>query len=262
MLIADTELHVVDVGKGDPPLLLVHGYTGSDLDWIDVQPALARDRRVISYTHRGHAGSAHAPPYTLDVLAADLTALVDGFELPKVHLLGHSMGGAVVLRYALAHPDRLASLVLMDTSAEVFDIGEAHEFERMAVLAMTHGTHALLAEMSGFLPAVSPAVRARIEHKLAGMDARAWVDFGRALRTAPSLVDQLEQVAGLPVTVLVGALDGPFLAPARVIHEHVPGSRLLCIDRAGHSPQEEQPDAWLDAIADHLSWASTVHALP
>jgi len=69
-----------------------------------------------------------------------------------------------------------------------------------------------------------------------------------------SQTDQLPALAtlDLPVLVLVGALDGPFLAASRRMAEAVPGARLVTIPDAGHSPQFENPDAWWEAVHTFL----------
>src|SRR4030095_15713287 len=107
------DLHIVEKGSGEPPLLLVHGFTGSVLDWADVLPSLAEQRRVIAYDHRGHGDSPNTGElgtYTIDQLVADLEDLVDDRGLASFHLLGHSMGGVVALRFVLAHAERVRSL--------------------------------------------------------------------------------------------------------------------------------------------------------
>ncbi|MEY2469249.1 MAG: hypothetical protein QOF21_1947, partial [Actinomycetota bacterium] len=122
MLINGLDLNVIDEGASDVPLVLVHGYTGGASDWDDVAPTLASSRRVVRYDHRGHAQSTNtsdASSYTFDALVRDLAALVDALGVSQIDLLGHSMGGVTVMRYVLERPERVRSLVLMDTGAEL-----------------------------------------------------------------------------------------------------------------------------------------------
>ncbi|CAO5151902.1 AB hydrolase-1 domain-containing protein [Frankia sp. AiPs1] len=109
--------------SGDGGLLvLVHGIAGSAEDWAAVAVDLAASRPVVAYDHRGHGASGWAPggrqQYTFDLLFADLVRVLDALGPAPVHLLGHSMGGVIALRYALEHPRRLRSLILVDTAAE------------------------------------------------------------------------------------------------------------------------------------------------
>ena len=113
-----------DHGTGDRPLVLVHGFTGSRDDFREHMPALAGIGRTIAYDHRGHGDSTNtgnASTYTFEQLADDLRAFLDALGITRCDLLGHSMGGMVVLRFALRHPERVASLLLMDTSARAPD---------------------------------------------------------------------------------------------------------------------------------------------
>lgn len=251
-----TQLHLVDTGTGgDAPLLLVHGFTGSDLDWADVQPALARDRRVVSYTHRGHAGSPHRGPYTFDALVGDLGDVVDELGLAPMHLLGHSMGGVVVLRYALAHPERVASLVLMDTFAEPALPGGGW-IAAVKERVLADGMGALTEMMRGFLQDTArPEVLERVEHKLSNMDVDAFCSLGDELGAYPSLVSRLGELS-MPVTVLVGENDTNLVPAAHVMTDAIDGAELVVFPGCGHSPQEDDPAAWIAAVEAHLARAS------
>ena len=123
-LIHGAEIVYEDVGAGERPLVLVHGLTGFRDDFRERLPALAELGRTIIYDHRGHGDSANtgdAATYTFDQLVADLGALLDARGVGACDLLGHSMGGMVALRFALAQPRRVASLILMDTAARAPD---------------------------------------------------------------------------------------------------------------------------------------------
>lgn len=106
-----------DEGEGSV-LLLLHGFTGSKLDFHDQLEWFTDSYRVIVPDNRGHGESTHSEDeavYKLDTLVDDLRSFVEVLDLQGIHLLGHSLGGMVVMRYAVAHPGRLASLMLMDT---------------------------------------------------------------------------------------------------------------------------------------------------
>ncbi len=107
-------LHGRLAGKGERVIVLLHGFGGHHLAWYDIQPALARDARVIAYDLPGHGGSLDYPgagPATVAVKAilADLSER--GIE--RAHLVGHSMGGAIATLAAMRAPDRVASLTLL-----------------------------------------------------------------------------------------------------------------------------------------------------
>lgn len=101
-------------GEGGVPVVLVHGF-GGDLDnWQFNHPVLAGKRAVYALDLPGHGQSAKqvgngSPAF----FAGVVTGLMDALGLEKAHLVGHSLGGAVILQLALAHPERVASLALI-----------------------------------------------------------------------------------------------------------------------------------------------------
>jgi 2-hydroxy-6-oxonona-2,4-dienedioate hydrolase/2-succinyl-6-hydroxy-2,4-cyclohexadiene-1-carboxylate synthase len=100
-----------------PDLVLVHGITSCIAQWyVEILPALARHHRVTMYDLRGHGLTDVTPSgYTSDALAGDLLALMDHIGIASACIVGHSYGGAVALHAALLRPERVDSVVLLDT---------------------------------------------------------------------------------------------------------------------------------------------------
>src|SRR6202008_1049536 len=95
-------------------VVLIHGFGGDLNSWLFVQPALAEQYRAIALDLPGHGGSTKAVGAgDVKSLAAAVSALLDALELPAVHLVGHSMGGAIVLELAESTPGRVRSLTLI-----------------------------------------------------------------------------------------------------------------------------------------------------
>src|SRR5215212_2752191 len=107
---------------GDPPILLIMGIGASMLWWEEGFCRLLADgeRFVIRYDHRDTGRSVTYAPgrpgYSGADLAADAVGVLDAYEIPVAHLAGVSAGGAFAQLVALAHPDRVASLVLISSS--------------------------------------------------------------------------------------------------------------------------------------------------
>jgi pimeloyl-ACP methyl ester carboxylesterase len=247
-----------DIGGAGPPLVLVHGYTGSSLDWTDVLGALRTQATVLVYDHRGHGESTNtgdASTYTLDQLTSDLAGLVDALALTRFDLLGHSMGGMVAMAYATAHQDRLRSLVLMDTAAAPF-VERSQMMTEGLELARTQGLDAVLATFAPFVPDTPQGRRAleRMRTSYGQMDREAFVALGEAMAARESVLESLSTIT-IPTTVMVGELDGPFREPSEAMAAAIPGAELVVIPGCGHSPQEEDPQAWLAAMRAHLARA-------
>ena len=112
------KLHVLDVGAGDPAVVFENGM-GEDLSiWKDVQPAIAKLTRTLSYDRAG-LGTSNAPASThardAKELAAELRGLLHSAQVPAPYVLvGHSLGGAIVQVFAHEYPGDVAGLVLVD----------------------------------------------------------------------------------------------------------------------------------------------------
>src|SRR5947209_13855466 len=142
--VGDVTLAVDDrnADAGGVPLVLVHGYTGSRLDFEGVIDELATDRRVVAWDHRGHADSTSTGDpntYTFDQLVADMDGVLAALGIDRFDLLGHSMGGIVSMRFALARPERIRSLILMDTLAEWEGVIPSEIIKLMADTARDQG---------------------------------------------------------------------------------------------------------------------------
>jgi pimeloyl-ACP methyl ester carboxylesterase len=259
--IGTVTLAVDDRGRGDAtPLVLVHGFTGGRIDWADVIDDLAADRRVVAWDHRGHSDSTNTgdrATYTFDQLVADALAAVDALGLDRFHLLGHSMGGVIAQRLVLEHPDRVESLILMDTLAEPLSLPAAW-IEGTLSTAREQGMAAVAELMAGFTETASvappeerPRIAARNRHKLAHMDVEAFAGLSDQLQTFPALLGRLPAIS-CRTTVLVGEHDVPLVDQANKIAKSIPGAELVVIAGAAHCPQEERRDQWLEAVRHHL----------
>ena len=256
------KIAVDDRGRGGVPLVLVHGFTGSRLDFADVIDELATDRRVVAWDHRGHADSTNTgdrKTYTYDQLSADMEAVVDELGLERFDLLGHSMGGIVAMKYVLAHPDRVRSLILMDTLATP-DAIPAEIIQLMVDTARDGGMELVLERTLAFesdgqrLPAEShDVVLERVRHKLTNMDIEAYLGLGQELVTFDPLLNRLRTELRCPTTVIVGENDVGLHGAATAMVEAIEGSVAVTIPDAAHSPQEENAPAWLAAVRDHLA---------
>ena len=256
------ETAYIDEGEGQTVLLL-HGFTGSKLDFHDEVPRLARTYRVIVPDNRGHGESTNtgdADSYGIATLVEDLASFVDALGLSRIHLLGHSLGGMVVMRYALTAPARLASLVLMDTSPApiIMPAGAREAFAKSLATLGVDGMIAMMRsrpvpqQIQNGIDRIGEAEHwRRVETKLKQMDPVAFQALGMELSGVEGVTEQLYALE-LPTTIVVGEADDPFIGPSRLMAEAVRGAVLEIIEDAAHSPQYENRDAWRAAIDRHL----------
>lgn len=258
----------VEVGPeqatAEPPLVLVHGYTGSTLDFQDQLPEFAQQRRVLAFDQRGHGHSSHQAIYQLDQLVADLLGWLDALDIEHCDLLGHSMGGVVAMNALVAQPTRFRSLILMDTSAQPIKLMSESVANQLAEVVIQGGCQALVPFMREGQGAPNPAVQRsmdllgeaehwrRIKLKLEQMDPQAFIQLGQELAAHELPASQLATIHS-PTTVVVGALDTPFLGPSKHLAASLPNASLQLIPNAAHSPQFENTEYWQHTIADHLA---------
>ena len=162
------KLHLHCTGSGSPTVVLEpgHGGSSSDLGWI--APAIARDSRVCVYDRAGRGRSDAAKgPQDAAHIAADLNTLLDRAHVPGPYVLaGHSFGGLYTLTFAARYPDRVAGLVLLDSTAPRPGPAPPTTGESFGVLgrflalapAVAHlGVARLIAQADGGLPPRSEA---------------------------------------------------------------------------------------------------------
>lgn len=258
-------------GRGGRPLVLVHGFTGSRRDFQWRFEALAKLGRCVALDLRGHGDSTNtgdAASYTLDAIADDLVAFLDAVGIEACDLLGHSMGGMGVLRAALARSDRIASLILMNTSARCPDGLPRGLIEFAGRVAIEAGS-LRIAEVMRARAADPNTDRSDADRRLEAewgdgywtawrypnfraLDPVAYGAFGLAMLDQAPVLDRLGEIR-VPTTVLVGSGDANFLAPAHELATGIPGAHRVEIPRAAHQPQFENPDAWVAAIEAHLA---------
>lgn len=104
----------VDMGAGDPPILLLHGFGGDYSSWMFNQAPLAEGRRVIALDLPGHGGSSKdVGDGSVAAVAGAVEAVIGALGIGRCHLVGHSLGGAVALAIAAKRPSETASLTLV-----------------------------------------------------------------------------------------------------------------------------------------------------
>ena len=118
--VGDHRLHLNCQGSGSPTVVFESGLGGSSLDWVLVQPAVAMRTRACTYDRAGYAWSDAGPLPRNDVsIISDLNHLLSNGSVAGPYVLvGHSLGGLIVQRYAQQNPDRVAGLVLIDATHE------------------------------------------------------------------------------------------------------------------------------------------------
>jgi pimeloyl-ACP methyl ester carboxylesterase len=145
----DAELHYVEKGQGQP-LLFLSGLAGDHLYWLGQLRAFSRQFRCIAVDFRDVGQSSRAAgPYSIQTLAGDVVDFLRALQLPPVHVVGLSMGGMVAQELALAVPDRVKSLALVNT------VGRADDWFQ-AIIAAFEWIRLQVPDTASFFEAVLP----------------------------------------------------------------------------------------------------------
>ncbi len=110
----DRQFRFLKRGEGEPPAVLIHGFTGDLNNWLFNHGALASDRAVYALDLPGHGQSSKdVNDGSLEFMVDAVCNWLDAVKLPPAHFVGHSLGGAIVLALAVRHPDRVLSCTLI-----------------------------------------------------------------------------------------------------------------------------------------------------
>lgn len=227
---------------GDATLLLSHGFGSSQRAWTPNVSALAVGRQVVTWDMRGHGKSdspASLEAYSEQACVADMAALLDEVRADKAVLAGLSLGGYLSLAFYLAHPERVAALMLFDTGPGFRNDEARQRWNERAV------AQAERLEREGIAALGSD----RWLHRSADGLARA--ARGMLAQRDGSVIESLPSIT-VPTLVLVGSLDKPFIGAANYMAAKIPGATLAVIDDAGHVSNVDRPRAFNSRVREFL----------
>ncbi|MEM6440125.1 MAG: alpha/beta fold hydrolase, partial [Pseudomonadota bacterium] len=268
--IAGMPIHYRDEGPEAPggddglPLVLLHGTSDSLHAWDGWTEALSADRRVIRLDLPGF-GLTGPPPdrdLTMERFREVLLTLLDRLDVPRAILVGNSFGGRVAWTTAIHAPDRVAGLILVNTSGLVSEPVEVPAGFALAGLpgvreALRNTLPRFLIRMS--LESVygdpSRLTEAEVDrfYEITLREGNRDALIGR-FRMSPAGpdVDRIAEIS-VPTLILWGAEDRLIPpAAARRWGDAVAGSEVVVLDGLGHIPHAEDPETSVDAAQDFL----------
>jgi len=260
--------HYRENGNGRP-LILLHGFTGSSVNWEGVTAVLSNHFRLITVDLLGH-GRTDSPTeparYHMEKASVDLIALLDKLGVAQTALLGYSMGGRLALYTAVHHPHRISRLILESASPGLADETEraarrqrddalADQIERDGISDFVDFWESLgLWESQKRLSEETRLAlrRQRLQNNPAGL-ADSLRGMGSGVQ--PSLWPQLARL-NMPVLLLAGALDEKFVGINRQMAVKISTARLEIVAGAGHTIHVERPSIFNDLLLQFLNPSS------
>jgi pimeloyl-ACP methyl ester carboxylesterase len=253
-------VNVIELGSG-PPVVFIHGLSGSWQNWLEQLPVFAREHRVIAFDLPGF-GASQMPreKITISGYGRFVNALLDELAVSSAAVVGNSMGGFIGIELAIRFPERVERLVLV--SAAGLSIEYLRNERALAVLGTIENR---LAAYSGWLASRSDALARRpgarrmifgivahrpdrlpgplVAEQVRGSGKPGFLPALDALTDYP-IRDRLGEIA-CPTLIVWGAEDK--LVPARDADEFarlIPNSRKVVWQQTGHVAMLERPAAF------------------
>ena len=239
------DIYYEDHGSGFS-VVLTHGYAAGSRMWQGQVGPLTERYRLITWDMRGH-GRTDSPErqedYSEAATVADLRQLLAHCGVQEAVIGGLSLGGYMSLAFYLAHPELVRALILCDT-------GPGYRNER----ARAGWNESAYRRAQGFEEGGLEALGRGAEVQAARSAHRSAAGLAKAARGMLAqfdsrVIDSLERVR-VPVLLIVGANDTPFLNATDYMANKIPGARKVVLPDAGHAANIDQPEAFNRAVLE------------
>lgn len=241
--VGDAEVAVKGAWRKDFPVLFaVHGAGGGAWIWKDIRGELYEDADVLAVELPGHCSSTGEGGTSVEFYREVVREAARQLDLKKPVVMGHSMGGAIAMSWALEYPDEVGGLVLISTGAKL-------RVNPLVFDALKNDLRAYLVLMAGvaFNPKVDPEIvelasewMAKVKPDVIAGDFKACDSF--------DVMDKISQIS-LPTLILCGSEDK--LTPVKYseyLAQKIKGARLKIFSGAGHMLPLERPENVADYI--------------
>jgi pimeloyl-ACP methyl ester carboxylesterase len=263
MVAGGVALEYDDSGRGEPVVCIHGAFLADPFRPLRSERALSERYRLITYSRRGYGGSGAAEPArTLGEQAADARRLLAHLGVPRAHVVGHSLGGAIALALALDAPQLVHTLALLEAGLL---IGESAGLYRAGLEESRRRYEKVGAEaaVDEFFAARWPAYREELEEVLPGATEQVISDAatcfehdlagGLSFRFGP---DEARRIAQ-PAFVVLGEASVPlhprFSETQRLLLDWLPSAEGFVLPGASHFLQLENPGGMAEALADFFS---------
>jgi 3-oxoadipate enol-lactonase len=248
-------LHYTDNGVGEV-VVLIHGLGSSSADWELQLPVLVSVYRVIAVDLRGHGQSSKpAGPYSMQMFASDIAALIEGLGIAPCRVVGLSLGAMTTLELAATRPELVRCAVVVNAGPDFIPRtvkDKAMVWQRLT-LVRTVGLRRLGQLVANrTLPGEDQAeLRERVAEVVADNDKAAYLASMSAI-VGWSVVERLDQVTP-PVLVVASEFDYTPVESKQPIVANAPDAQLIVVEGARHLLPIEKPDEFNEIMARFLA---------
>lgn len=252
-------LHYEEDGKG-PPLVLISGYATDISAWDSIRQELSKDFHLILIDNRG-AGRSYTPdiPYSAEIMAKDIEALLSLLHLENVYILAHSMGTAIAQTLAIQYPKLVKKIVLANP---LICFRPAPSAAFRFFLQMREDGASLATITEGAMPWLFSGQFLKNSDKV-----KSILHIAATYPYAQSLIGQKRQLEALldfnseswfkkitaPLLVIEGEEDLTCPGDAARMHSEIPGSSHLLFSGQGHMAHVEMPNEFTNEVKNFFN---------
>jgi len=250
-------LHSKIAGSGEP-LFILHGFFGMSDNWKTLGNKFSENYEVHLIDQRNHGRSFHSDEFSYELLVEDLLYYIDYYELGRINILGHSMGGKTAMLFAVTYPDKVASLIVADIAPKFYP--RHHDLILEGLSKVDFSLHKSRNEVDKVLQDYIPEFNIRqFLVRNVYWESKGHLSFRFNLESLIENIDEIGMV--LPsLTVFEGKTlflkgeNSGYISDddATLIEAHFPKSEIITVKNAGHWLHAENPNDFYDYIVSFL----------
>ncbi len=255
----DVSINYDDIGKGEVPIIFIHGFPFDKTSWDPQIKFFKEDHRIITYDIRGFGKStAGKKKFEIALFADDLIMLMDSLNIQKAIVCGLSMGGYIVLNAVTRFPERFSAIILSDTQCIADSVeGKQKRYDTIEKIK----SEGIYEFANGFISAVFCEKSKAIKKELVESVRTVILSTSKEtiIQTLTALAERSETCSMLgnisvPALVICGKEDKVTpVIQSQSLANNINGSRLKTVEDAGHLSNLENSDEFNSAIFDFIS---------
>lgn len=241
------KLYYRETGQGEPVIIL-HGLFGAGDNWLSVARLLEEEYRVILPDAQNHGQSPHSPEFNYQAMVGDLAELLDELGLESALFVGHSMGGKAAMNFAVAHPDRVQKLAVVDIAPKHYPVHHQTILKAYSSIDLQNMKSRKDADSAMAAYIKDMGTRQFLLKNLTRAEGGGF----KWKHNLPVITEQIENV-GEPLpqntryekpTLFIAGSQSDYIQPQdhAIIKEHFPKARVEVVQGAGHWVHAEKPE--------------------
>ena len=247
------KLYYRETGQGEPVIIL-HGLFGAGDNWLSVARLLEEEYRVILPDAQNHGQSPHSPEFNYQTMVGDLAELLDELGLESALFVGHSMGGKAAMNFAVAHPDRVQKLAVVDIAPKYYPVHHQTILKAYSSIDLQNMKSRKDADNAMAAYIKDMGTRQFLLKNLTRAEGGGF----EWKHNLPVIKEQIENV-GEPLpqntryekpTLFIAGSQSDYIQPQdhAIIKEHFPKARIEVIQGAGHWVHAEKPEEVVELL--------------